>query len=428
VIARRAVLAGMTATALTRPAIGQSGLRALAELARRAAIYAIPIQALYRRRWRETVDPANPHPLKLNQLDHATAPSAMAPDALMSSAWVELTTEPMFLALPDMGRRPYSFAIVDMFGDTIDHVSRRHYGGRSPPHVLFGPSWTNPPPTGVRAIQATSNLIRLAGRIAVDGPADLAAARALQAKVLLETPAARNERRVTEMRELMPAGTVIRDEPIASWPEPRDDDPWDLFVIAARVMGEGPLPARDADEVAEFVALKLRPGRRFDLLGFSPSERGAMLEGIGAARAEIDSASARAIRRVGAWRYPPPHPGDFIDDRLHRAVVATRDPFTPAVAESVTLVADTDSSGTPLDGARRYVLRFAADGPPPTRSSWSLSADGTLVGGLRREGREPIDIPARNRSGNYAVAVHISEPTGALLDGSWNPPNIISIH
>ncbi|CAM9767755.1 unnamed protein product, partial [Phaeothamnion confervicola] len=380
-ISRRAAMAGMATGALAAPALGQSGLRALADLAHRAAIYATPIQELYRRRWRETVDPANARPLTLNQLAHEAAPSPGAPDTLMSAAWVDLSSEPMFLTLPDMGSRSYAFAVLDMFGDTIDDVSRRHHGGRSPPHVLFGPTWTNPPPFGVRAIQATTNLVRLTGRIAVDGPTDLTAGRALQVKVLFETPIMRNERRVREMRELMPARTVIPDEPVASWPEPRDDDPWDLFVIAARVLGESPVPARDAELVAAFASLKLRPGRRFDLLGFSPAERAAMREGIEQARADIREAAARAVRRVGSWRYPPLHPGDFGEDRLQRAVVATIDPFLPETAESMTLTADRDQAGAPLDGARRYMLRFSADGLPPTRAFWSLSIDGQLVGG-----------------------------------------------
>lgn len=425
-IARRAVLAAGAASVLARPAIGQSGLRGLADLARRAAIYAMPIHELYRRRWRETVDPANPGLLQLNRLDHATAPSAAAPDALLSSGWVELTAEPMFLTLPDMGARSYSFAVIDMVGDTIDHVSRRHYGGRSPPHVLFGPSWTNPPPWSVRAIHATSNYVRLAGRIGVDGPGDVAAVRALQARVLFETPAARNERRVLETRELMPSGTVVADEPVASWPEPRDDDPWDLFVVAARVLGESPVPARDAAEVAEFAALKLRPGRRFDLLGFSSAERGAMREGIDAARAEIGAATARAIRRVGAWRYPPAHAGDFGDDRVGRAIVATEDPWMPSTAESIGLVADTDNDGAPLQGSRRYRLRFSADGPPPTQAAWSLSVQGVMVGGLRRDDGNPIDIPP-GQPGVIAIALHIAQPTGPLLDGSWPPPSIVPV-
>jgi len=429
VIVRRAALAGIAATALARPAIGQSGLRALGELARRAAIYAIPIQELYRRRWRETVDLANPQPLQLNRLEHAAAPSAAAPDALLSSAWVELTGEPMFLTLPDMGARSYSFAVVDMFGDTIDHVSRRHYGGRPPPHVLFGPSWANPPPWGVRAIHATSNFVQLAGRIVVDGPPDLGASRAVQARVLFETPATRNERRVREARELMPSGTVAPDEPVASWPEPRDGDPWDLFVVAARVLGESPVPARDAEEVEAFAALKLRPGRRFDLLGFSPGERGAMLEGIAAARAEIGEATARSIRRIGAWRYPSPHPGDFGDDRLQRAIVATNDPLMPATAEgaeAMTLVAQTDDGGAPLHGSRRYVLRFSPDGPPPTRAAWSLSVQGVTLGGARRDSGDPVDIPP-GQADNLTIALHIVEPTGPLLDGAWRPPSVVPV-
>ena len=224
----------------------------------------------------------------------------------------------------DMGERSYDFAVVDMFGDTIDHVSRRLYGRRPPPHVLVGPSWSNPPPSDVRAIQATTNLVRLAGRIAVDGVGDLAAARAVQTRVLLETPAARNERRILETQELMPAGVAIVEEPIAGWPELRPADPWDRFVVAARVLGEGPVPDRDAALVAEFAALKLRPRRRFDLLGFSPIERQAIREGVDAAQAGIRDAAARATRRIGAWHFPPSHPGDFGDDRLQRGLPSRR--------------------------------------------------------------------------------------------------------
>jgi hypothetical protein len=217
------------------------------------------------------------------------------------------------------------------------------------------------------------------------------------------------------MRELMPAGTVILDEPIASWPEPHDDDPWDLFVVAARVLGESPVPVRDAELVAELAALKLRPGRRFDLLGFSPRERAAMREGIDQALADIRAAAARAVRQVGAWRYPPLHPGDFGEDRLQRAVVATIDPFMPEAAAAMTLTADSDETGAPLDGARDYALRFSADGPPPTRAVWSLSTDGQVVDGLRLPPRPP---------GPFSLRLHVWEPGSQLVDGTWRPPAV----
>ena len=426
-ISRRGAVAGAAAAALARPALGQSSLRMLTDLARRAAIYAAPIYETYRRRWRETVDPDNPGLLALNKLGHAIAPSATAPDTLESSAWLDLSREPMFLMVRDMGERSYDFAVVDMFGDTIDHVSRRLYGGRPPPHVLFGPSWPNPPPSGVRAIQATTNLVRLVGRIAVDGAADLAAARAVQARVLLETPAARNERRILETQELMPAGVAITEEPVAGWPELRRDDPWDRFVVAARVLGEGPVPERDAALVAEFAALKLRPRRRFDLLGFSPVERAAMRQGIDSARAEIREGAKRSARQVGAWHYPPAHPGDFGDDRLQRAVVARTDPFMPETAESITLRASSDDNGAPLDRARRYALRFTTDGPPQTRAFWSVSTDGRLIGGLRRDEATAGVVAPGGPAGLSAIFLHICQPGGTVLDGTWRPPNIVLV-
>ncbi|MBV9835578.1 MAG: DUF1254 domain-containing protein [Alphaproteobacteria bacterium] len=426
-ISRRAVIAGAMATSLARPTLGQSGLRVLGDLARRAAIYAAPIYETYRRRWRDTVDPDNPGLLTLNKLDHTTTPLVAEPDTLVSSAWLDLAREPMFLLVPDMGARSYDFAVVDMFGDTIDHVSRRLYGGRSPPHVLFGPSWSNPPPTGVRAIQATTNLVRLTGRISVHGAGDLEAALVVQAKVLLETPATRNERRVLETQELMPAGVAAPEELVAGWPELHPDDPWDLFVVAARTLGEGPVPDRDAALVAEFAALRLRPGRRFDLLGFSPLERAAMRDGIDAGQAEIRAAAARAIRQVGAWRYPPFHPGDFGEERLQRAVVAMVDPLMPEAAESMTLVATTDDAGAPLDSARRYRLDLRVDGPPATRSSWSLAAGGQLIGDLRPGGGVQIDLPHRDQPGPFSLSLHVIQPGAAVLDGSWHPPNIVPV-
>jgi hypothetical protein len=365
--------------------------------------------------------------IRLNRLAHAATP---VEHELLSSGWVDLTTEPMFLTLPDMGARPYSFAVVDMFGDTIDHVSRRLYGRRAPPHVLFGPSWTNPPPFGVRAIHATTNLVRLVGRIAVDGPDDLAAARAIQSRVLFETPELRNERRVLEARELMPPKTVIADEPFASWPAPRPNDPWDRFVVAARVLGEGPVPERDAALLEALTSLRLRPGRRFDLLGFSAAERAAMLDGLAAADREIEEAKTRTIRRTSGWHWPPAHPGDFEEDRLQRAIVASNDPLMPTSAESMTLVADADAAGTPLDGANHYVLRFVSGATPPGGSAWALSIAGQPVGGLRVPSAAPIEVslPPRDGIGAVPVRLHAWTPASDVMNGSWRPPEIIRLH
>src|SRR5882672_4259481 len=105
-IARRTLLAG----ALSAPAIAwaQDNTAALRDLARRATIYLFPVYEMYRTRWRATVDEANPQRQKLNRFHHVPqladhrARSVTTPnhDTLYSSAWLDLSVEPLFLTVP----------------------------------------------------------------------------------------------------------------------------------------------------------------------------------------------------------------------------------------------------------------------------------------------------------------------------------------
>ena len=99
----------------------------------------------------------------------------------------------------------------------------------------------------------------------------------------------------------------------------------------------------------------------------------------------------------------------------------------PETAEAITLRASTDDNGAPLDGRRRYALRFTTDGPPATRAFWSLSIDGRLIGGLRRDEVSVLDIPQGPQARKSAMILHICQPGGALLDGTWRPPGIVPV-
>ncbi len=125
---RRRTLIG---AALAAPALPLSGrARAqnkdkmmLKDLTDRAAIYLFPLYEMYRTRWNATANENNPIRQTLNRFIHArqlathraravTTPNT---DTLYSSAWLDLSVEPLFLSVPDMGERYYSFAFRDMF-------------------------------------------------------------------------------------------------------------------------------------------------------------------------------------------------------------------------------------------------------------------------------------------------------------------------
>ena len=268
----------------------------------------------------------------------------------------------------------------------------------------------------------------------------------------------RNERRIIEMRELMRQRVVPPPESVADWPAPNRDDPFDLFEVAMRALGESPLRDRDKAVLEEFAPLRLRPGRRFDARGLSAAERQAIAQGIAAASDEIQGAGRRYGKTIDGWTYPERHLGNFGEDYLYRALVALTGLAAPEPAEATYLTCNTASDGQALTGNGKYVLRFEAGQLPPAKAFWSLTLyevtpegraflvdnplDRYIVGdrtrGLARGADGSLDIyiqharPPDNQTSNWLPApagpmrlvLRAYEPAEDLLDGRWRAPAV----
>jgi hypothetical protein len=282
--------------------------------------------------------------------------------------------------------------------------------------------------------------------------------RILQARVLLETPDQRNERRILETRELMRQRTVAPAEPVADWPAPNPTDPFDLFEVTLRALGESPLSERDRAVFEGLAPLKLRPGRKFDLRAFSESERRAIQAGIEQGRAEIRGAGSRYGKTVDGWTYGERHLGNFGDDYLYRATTALVGLGALEPTEAVYMTCNTDVSGRPLSGVNRYELTFAADDLPPARAFWSLAmyevtpegraffvdnqigryAIGDRTGGLQKAADGSLTLylqherPQGERLANWLPApagplrlvLRAYEPEDSLIDGRYRLPGV----
>jgi hypothetical protein len=465
IIGRRRLLAGTMALPLAARA-QDKGTNMLQDLASRAAVYLFPVYEMYRTRWNATTNDRNPVRQKLNRFLHAralatfksravTTPNA---DTLYSSAWLDLSVEPMFLTVPEMGERYYSFALMDMFTDNFAYVSRRLDGGRPGPRMIVGPSWKGDVDREVTLVRCPTNGVWLLGRILIDGPADLETVRRLQAKTLLETPDMRNERRILETQELMRQRTIAPPEPAADWPPINRDDPFDLFEVGMRVLGESPLRERDKNVLEELAPLPLRPGRKFDARAFNATEREAIKQGIAEAEHEIRSAGRRYGTVLNGWSYPARNLGNFGDDYLYRAVVALGGLAALEIAEATYLTCSSDADGKPLVGSGRYVLRFEPGQMPPANAFWSLSMyevtpEGRAFFTENRLGRYAIgdrtqglahgadgsleiaiqhDQPEEKRRANWLPApagpmrlvLRAYEPAPSLLNGTWRVPAV----
>lgn len=378
-IGRRAALSGLMG--LPALAEAQDTAAALRDLARRATIYLFPVYEMCRARWRATVDETNPQRQRLNRFRHVptladphtrdvTTPNA---DTLYSSAWLDLSLEPLFLTVPPVGDLYYSYAFIDLFTDNFLVVTNRSRGNGLVTHMIVGPRWNGDAPGDVTLVRAPTTSALLLGRILVDGPGELDRVRILQTRVLLETPDLRNERRILETGELMRFRTQAPPEPVADWPAPQPDIPFDLFDIGMRALGESPLPERDRPLFEALAPLKLKPGRRFDQRAFSDAERRAILAGMEQGHADIRAAAGRG-RTIDGWTYGERHLGNFGDDYLYRAATALTALGALIPGEAVYVSCAVDAERRPLSGTQRYTLTFPADRLPPARAFWSLSA------------------------------------------------------
>ncbi len=461
---RRALLGG--ALAWPTLAHGQERQAMLEDLACRAAIWLFPLYEMYRTRWNATVNERNPVRQRLNRFLHvpnlathrARAVTTPNTDTLYSSAWLDLSVEPVFLTVPDMGGRYYSFAFMGMSTDNFAYVCRRLDGNRPRPRMIVGPAWTGVAGSDVVLVRAPSNGVWLLGRVLVDGPPDLEAVWTLQSRTLLETPDMRNERRILETQELMRQRTSPPPEPVADWPALNANDPFDLLEVGMRVLGESPIGERDKAVLEELAPLRLRPSRKFDARAFGEAEREAIKRGIARAREEIRGAGRTAVTVVNGWSYPKSNLGNFGDDHLYRAVIALSALAALETAEATYLMCDGDAAGQPLDGRSRYVLRFEPGQLPPAKAFWSLTmyemtpegrafftdnplsryaigdrskslvygSDGALEILLQHErpasGAETNWLPAP--AGPMRLVLRAYEPAPSLLDGSWHAPAV----
>jgi hypothetical protein len=453
----------LAAPASARAEDERDGLR---DLARRAAIYFLPVYEMYRARWRACADENNPERQPLNRFRHLarladhrtrwdTAPNH---DTLYSSAWLDVSLEPLFLTAPAVGDLYYSYALLDFYTNNIGYVSHRLYGGRPPTHMIVGPAWSGTAPSEVTLVRAPTNAVWLIGRLLVESPRELDRVRILQRRVLLETPDMRNERRILETGELMRQRSTAPPEPLADWPAPRHGDPFDLFEVAVRFLREGPLSQADRSVLAAFAPLRLRPGRKFDLRAFGDAERREVQAGLEQALDEIRAGTVDRGGTVQGWHYPGRTLGNFGDDYLYRAQVALHSLGALEPAEAVCLACSTDHEGRPLSGSERYRLTFARDRLPPAGAFWSLSiyqvsadgranfadnpigrysigdrteglrlgADGSLTLHLQDE-RPDADAAANwlpAPRGPLRLVLRAYEPAEPLLDGRYRVPAV----
>lgn len=434
------------------------------EIARDAYVYAYPIVTMdVSMRQSTNVPDAKTIPLRapVNQFAHArTYPRAEDRDVvrynfdtLYSPAWLDLTSGPIVLSVPDTAGRYYLLPMLDMWTDVFCVVGSRTTGTKAGNFALVPPGWSGTLPDGLTKIAAPTPVVWILGRTQTNGPADYGNVHKVQDGYKL-TP-------LSQWGQSYTAPAAVPTDPAIDNKTPplvqvNKMDGVALLSRFAELAAKHPPHPNDYPMLFRMRRIGLEPGKPFDAAKLDP----ALVKTINATAREAledleksGKSGAGIGLHVNGWFYQTSTVGTYGTAYKLRAMGTLIGLGVNLPEDAVYPASFTDGEGKPYSGASRYVLHFEKGKLPPATAFWSVTlydkdgfqspnalnrfalgdrdklnfnADGSLDLLIQNESpgaeREPNWLPAP--SGDFNLAMRLYSPKRAALESTWQPPAV----
>ncbi|MDX2107358.1 MAG: DUF1254 domain-containing protein [Candidatus Melainabacteria bacterium] len=372
-------------------------------------------------------------------------------DTLYSSAWLDLSKEPLIISIPDTNGRYYLLPMLDMWTDVFASPGWRTSGTQAQNYAIVSPGWRGNLPEGVLAIQAPTTYVWVIGRLKTDGPDDYKNVNALQ-DALKITPLSN----WGKASNVVPA-TVI-DESVDMKTPPLEFvnamSVHDYFSMAAQLLKANPAHLTDWSMIARLETLGFVAGKEFDLNKLDKSIQEEFIRGAKDCLALMLSKIKSIGRVVNGWSMNTDSMGVYGNYYLKRAIVSMVGLGANQPEDAVYPLNLTDKDGNLLSGDKNYVIHFEKDAMPQAHAFWSVTMydaagfqvanelnrfavsswmpfvknqDGSLDIYIQHENpgkdKEANWLPAP-ASGVLGVTMRLYAPYDTVLNGDWVPPAI----
>jgi hypothetical protein len=454
---------GLTASATASPA-APTAAEALV-LGQKAYDYGFPLLEFLRVR-REMTSVACPDGRgnsPVNSFSHARGfagaddRTVVAPntDTLYSITHLDLGKGPVTLSNPRMGKRYFSFALLDPYTNVIAIPGQLENGGGAAARYVV--RWTKGRTIarkggglqGGELIRSKYRRVWVIGRtLATDARSDQRKAKRKMRRYGLELPNGKPRR--------FPKGCEP-GEP-QEFPTPTDGP---AFIAALnRAIAQNPPPKRDGPLLEALAPLGVGPGLSPEQAGLSPEVLTALYAGVTAEAASLPTqAKLKALteaQKNDGWYLPPLNIGDYGTDYAYRAMIASVGLGANTPEEAIYPAGITDRDGALYNGANDYRLTFGPGNEPPAKFFWSLTMydsdgylianpidryslgpshppllrkpDGSIVIAISRTEPEEADVnwlPAP--AGGFRLNLRLYGPSRAAQTGGWKPPGVVRL-
>lgn len=345
-------------------------------------------------------------------------------DTLYSTAWLDLADEPLVLSVPATDRY-FMLPLLSMWTDVFSVLGTRTLGrdaGRS--FVVVGRDWNGDVPHPLPIVRAPTRYVWIIGRTQTNGRADCENVRTVQSGYTLTPLSAWG----TPGYEA-PPGKVDPSVDLDT-PPPVQVARMDALTFYGRfadLMKDNPPYFYDDPIVRRMERLGIRVGESFALARTPATTQAALTQALREGNGKLaDARDAVAHRsRRGGWIFPPTG-GFYGNDHLLRALIALHGLGMNLPEDAVYAATGVDGDGAPLNGDRRYALRFAPGELPPVDAFWSITAydpAGYLIANpIDRYAIGDRDPLVRAADGSLTIQLQSESPKrSGIQEANWLP-------
>jgi len=370
-------------------------------------------------------------------------------DTLYSSAWLDLTKEPVIVSVPDTHGRYYLLPMLDMWTDVFASPGWRTTGTQAGNFLVAPSGWTGSMPDGVTRIDAPTPYVWIIGRTKTDGPADYAAVNAIQSdlKITLLSGWGRSAPPVV--------GTVDPGVDMKTPPKVAVDamPAGKFFAYAAEILKLQPPHITDQPILAQMQRIGIERGKSFDIDKVDPAIK-AGLETAPQDGLKLMAWKVPSLARVAnGWSMNTDTMGVYGNYYLKRAIITQLGLGANLPEDAIYPLNIADETGKPLDGGNAYVLHFDKGAAPPVNAFWSVTlydAEGYQVANslnrfavsswmpFKFDPDGSLDLYFQNASpgadkeanwlpapkGAFNLTMRLYAPKSDALTGKWNPPPV----
>jgi hypothetical protein len=371
-------------------------------------------------------------------------------DTLYSSAWLDLTKEPMIVSVPDTQGRYYLLPMLDMWTDVFASPGWRTTGTQAGDYAVVPPGWSGSIPANVVRVDAPTPYVWIIGRTKTDGPAHYDAVHKIQAGFKV-TPISRFGTAVEPVVGTVDPGVDMKTPPkiqVDTMPAGK------FFAYAAEILKLQPPHITDEPILAQMRRIGIDRGKSFDIDKLDPAIKTA-LETVPKDALNLMAWKVSSLARVvNGWSMNTDTMGVYGNYYLKRAIVTQFGLGANLPEDAIYPINLADETGKPLDGANRYVLHFESSATPPVNAFWSVTLydgegyqvtnslnrfavsswmpfkfdpDGSLNLYFQNESpgadKEANWLPAPK--GPFNLTMRLYAPKSHALTGKWNPPPVI---